>query len=253
MALLSALECAERTHVAISRIGGGFMVSPSVSVAAQRLDLSFLEFYIVGRAGVLGRVSSDRVAQQLALLNPDMVAQQWNSAIAKVDPHDGARAYAECCREWGSRRLTDAAVVARAVPLVERLVAALPVQDLALVAGWRALAQPGDTSSRLTHLLNTLREFRGALHARAVGHCGLDPVEAIVAGPDGPQRAGQLGWPPPYPDPAPYAGRWAQAEALTNEWASQPYRVLDEAQREQLVEAAGLLLECLASGSVRTA
>ena len=61
------------------------------------------------------------------------------------------------------------------------------------MAGWRALPLPPDPPARLAQLLNVLREYRGALHARAVAEAGLAPVEAIVAGPDGPERAGLLG------------------------------------------------------------
>jgi hypothetical protein len=231
----------------VSRVGGGFMVAPLTVQTAGDLGLSFFEFYLLGRAGVLGPVNAEQVAVQLDLLEPDMVAEQWRSGLAKADPIVVATQYARCCQEWGRNRLQQVDGLGDASRFARRIVASMDLVDLPLVAGWRALRLPGegdssDCAAGLAQLLQTMREYRGALHARAVRQAELTPVEAIVAGPDGPQRAAQLGWPEPYPDPASCSERRAVAELRTDALAAAQFGVLSDSERVEWVALCGRLL-----------
>jgi hypothetical protein len=239
---MNARECAQANHHAISRVGGGFMVDPSVTAAADRLGLTFMQFYVLGRAGVLGSVAPEAASAQLAIMNPSFVQSNWSAGVAVVDPQVAAAAYANCCQGWGRARLAGPAASPPALALLGRVVDGLDLQSLPLVAGWRALPLPPDPPARLAQLLNVLREYRGALHARAVADVGLSPVEAIVAGPDGPERAGLLGWPPPYPDAGVFADRRAQAEVRTDDLASDQFSRLTESERVELTACCDALL-----------
>lgn len=232
---MDARECAATVHPSVSRVGGAFMVDAGVAASANALGLTFFEFYVVGRAGVLGPVDAAVVQSQLSLLEPSAVAAAWTRAVSVTDPYRAALAYAQCNRAWGRRTLGRAPHLARTAVLAATLVGALPVGDLPLVAGWRDLRRPDDAPALVAHLLQTLREFRGAVHALAVVQAGLTPVEAIVAGPDGPQRAPLLGWPGPYPDPVPLATRRRHAEELTDADAATPFETLTPAERTEFV------------------
>ena len=249
---MNALECSRQCHNAVSRVGGGFMVAPLTAQTASDLGLSFFEFYLLGRAGVLGPVDAAQVAAQLDLLEPDMVAEQWRAGLAKADPIMVATEYARCCQEWGRDRLQHVDELAEASRLARRIVASMELSDLPLVAGWRALPLHGeddrsDCAAGLVQLLQTMREYRGALHAHAVRQAQLSPVEAIVAGPDGPQRAAQLGWPEPYPDPAGCSERRAVAELRTDELAAAQFEVLSDSERDDWVALCTQLLQAVRS------
>jgi hypothetical protein len=242
---MNSLACASACHSAVSRLGGAFMVDPSVSAAAANLDLTFMELYIAGRAGVMGTVSGDAVASQLGLLNPDMVRAQWSSALTKTDPTRAADAYAECARGWGRARLRGLPQTTRLVALAERVVQSMPLAELPLVDGWRRLALADDAAGRLAQLLQTMREYRGAVHVQAVRKAGLEPVEAIVSGPDGPERAAMLGWLGPYPDATPLAASRAAAERYTDELASHQFEALDDGGRDEFAASCNDLLEAI--------
>ena len=80
---MTPLEAAAAVHLAVSRLGGGFMPDPGVAARADELGLSFWEFYVAGRAGVLGPVPGSEVATALALLEPGAVTTAWDAVIAR--------------------------------------------------------------------------------------------------------------------------------------------------------------------------
>jgi hypothetical protein len=234
---VTPLECTIESHRAVSRLGGGFMVAPQVTMRAAELGLTFFDFYLAGRAGVLGtHAAPEQVTASLALLEPGTVRASWARARAQVDPLLASQAYARCAVEWSA--CLESRGRERLAALTTRVVAALdPATTTPLVAGWQRLvaeaAANTDSAGVCVLALNTLREFRGAVHGAAVLAVGLHPVEAIVAGPDGAERAGLLGWPVPYPDPAPFAARRAEAEALTDTGAAAAFETLDPDERAE--------------------
>jgi len=80
-----------------------------------------------------------------------------------------------------------------------------------------------------------LRELRGGIHAAAVLTVGLRPLEALVV--QAPAMATLFEWPEPFPDPAPFAERWKLAEARTDRVFGRRLAVLDDVERDELVEA----------------
>ena len=57
----------------------------------------------------------------------------------------------------------------------------------------------GGKGARAALSVHLLREHRAAALLVAIRACGLTPVEAIIAGPEGEQEAITFGWPPPFP------------------------------------------------------
>jgi hypothetical protein len=95
--------------------------------------------------------------------------------------------------------------------------------------------EPGAQAAVLLHLLH---EHRQGVHVIAVRAGGLNPLEAIIAGPEGETGAVAFGWQPPYPPAGPLVRRLMWAEAVANSMAGQAYATLDRPER---VEFAGLL------------
>ncbi len=239
-------ETAEAAKDHVSRVGGGFMLSRATREAGAALGLGEggWTFYVAGRAGVLGRVDPDVVTAALVFFPPSWVREHWEAVLGAVEPREAARAYARCCGAWGRKRLSQMEGIERLAELAERVVAAGDPPGLPLFAGWRALELPPDPPARAVQLCNVLREHRGNAHALAVLAHGLRPLEALVAGPNGPGNAEFFGWPGPYPEAAPFADRWRRAEDATTAQVAPAYAALDDAERQ---EFTGLLARASAT------
>jgi hypothetical protein len=115
-----------------------------------------------------------------------------------------------------------------------------------LAAAWATMPEPVAQRHRVVHWAQVLREHRGGLHITAVQMAGLDPLEAILAGPRGERGARFFQWPEPYekPDNATRLFR-EEAEEITDELASRAYRGLSEPQSERLVELLNAAVEAV--------
>lgn len=232
---MEATEAAEAVKGAVDSVGGAFMTSRATRARGAALELPDWRIYVAGRAGVLGDVDADVVTAALVFFPPPWVREHWEAARAVLPPAEAAREYAEACRDWGRAKLGAAEGLDRLAALAERVVAAVDPPGLPLFSGWRALPLPEDPPARVAQLLMVLREHRGNAHALAVLAHGLTPLEALVAGPNGPSNATFFGWPPPYPDPGPVRERWRAAEAATGRLVAPAFTALDAAERAELV------------------
>lgn len=219
--------------------GWGFAWMSDAGVRARgksELGLRGRPLYHLGRGGALGDVPVDVVVSAEAFFPPAVVRAAWEEGRAVLVPYDAAVAYAGFCSDVFRSTYGDRPDLPRLVELLERVVDGAEGAGLPLFAGWRALPRPDDAAGRAGLLLNVLREHRGAVHAAACAAMGLGPLEAIMAGSYGEANARFFEWPEPYPDPAPYRGRWDAAEELTSAATGRAYDALDSAERSELVQ-----------------
>lgn len=220
---------------AVTRVGGGFMLSREVKGRAEGLGLDHWSYYFAGRCGVLGPVHHDVVRAAVGFFPAEVVARGWEAALAVVGPFEAARDYAQACQEWGRRRLADLPEPEKLAALLEKVAAAADPAGVPLFAGWRALPLPDDGPARVAQLLHVLREHRGGLHLMAVLAAGLTPLQALMSGPYGETNARFFDWPEPHPEPTD-ASRALHARAEDTDLAGRAYAVLDSAERAELVE-----------------
>jgi hypothetical protein len=233
-------QAAHETREAIVRGPGRFMTDADVHAYGHSLGFAGMDFYVVGRAGVLGDVPGDVAAAALVFFAPAVVCEAWERSALVMPRLDAARAWAERGFEW-SRTYFDADINwARLADLLGRVVTAAPVAGAPLFAGWRRLGAPDDPKARTLFGMNALRELRGALHGAAVLTVGLTPHEAISV--RTPQMTSVFGWPEPVADTAPLNERWSLAEARTDRMLGRHFGVLDETERKELVEMLGATL-----------
>lgn len=233
---MTPLEAATAAGPVVVGVGGKFMVWIPTLKRGPALGLpKGWEFYVIGRAGALGDVSPEAVAAVFAFQPAEVVMQRWRTAREIIDPLEAARAYAQACQDWGREHLAAAPNLDRLVALLGRVVHGAEVAGAPLFAAWRALPVPDDPPAAAAQLLHVLREHRGAMHVMAVVGVGLSPLEAVMAG-GGEANAEFLGWPRPYPDPAPLVERHTEAQAHTNVLSAGPYALLTEPERAELVE-----------------
>ena len=230
-------DAARATASAIGELGGSFMADAPTYARGAELGFSGSDFYILGRGGVLGDTHPDVVSAAFFYWNPDHVRAQWDSARRVMDPSEAAVEWAAVCAAYGEAHLPDEGGLDRLAELCERVVDGASPSGAALFAGWRALDRPAADrpKARVQHLLNALRELRGALHGGAVLAAGLSGRDAMAF--RAPQVAPMFGWDPEaLPERAEVKERWKQAEAGTDRAFGLALAVLTDDERDELVE-----------------
>ena len=219
----------------IGPIGGAYMMHPETGQHGESVGLGFLEFYALGRGGVLGDVDAKQVVDAFFFFNPTLVTNTWNTAKEKMAPRTASGHYADACAQWGRKRLGDIAGLDEFCKLAERVVES-NVASGALFEGWKQMPLPDDAEGRTILLLNVLREMRGGAHIEAVKQVGLEPRVALAT--NSPQMYQLFGWTDEMPQAQPDEA--ARAEALTDELVAPAFATLDESERElfaRVVEA----------------
>jgi len=235
---MEAEEAAGRLGKVLRRFPSRFMLDPATVARGKELGLSGVEFYVLGRGGVLGDAPGAVVASVFFFFEPERLAELWNAAAARVRPAEAAAAFAACAHVWADEHLGGVGEdrLARLAELAGRAVGAADAGGAPLFAGWRCLVEPEAPGALALHRLNALREHRGARHQAAVTAAGLTPLQAMVA--NGPDRLELYGWRGVALDPTPLGERMAEAERLTDELSAAPLGVLEPAERAELVELA---------------
>jgi hypothetical protein len=226
---------------AIVRIPGGFMTDAATYARGAELGFDGLDFYLAGRAGVLGDVPADVAVAALIFFAPGAVHERWARSGLVMSRDQAAREWAAVAHAWAEAHLPDEIDWQTVAALLGRVVGAAPVAGAPLFAGWRGLPEPETAKALALHRLNALRELRGALHGAAVLTVGLTPVEAVVV--RTPAMLPVFGWPEPYPEPKALHDRWGLAEARTDRMLGRNLAVLDAEERADLVAMLAPLAE----------
>jgi hypothetical protein len=244
MALDDFLRTAGRQFAGLGR---GFMMNPYAGQRGEELGLDFFQFYAAGRAGVLGDVDGQTVADAFYFFNPELVSGVWESAKAKVSPSEAAKHYAAACADWGRDTLADIDDLETFCKLADRVTqAADPTPSSALFAAWRDVELPDNAPGRAAlHITLVLREHRGGAHVDAVKETGVSPVVAVAT--NTPYMLQIFGWTDEAPDTAPYADALAKAEERTDELVAPAFSVLDEGEQDVFARVIAAMGEKLGS------
>ena len=222
----------------IRDIGAAFYFTPETLARGKELGLSGLRFYFLGRGGVLGDVDAPVVKSSFGYFEPSFVAKMWSSGAEKVQPRVAARAYMECCAEFGRTRLSDIDDLEGFCAAADAVNDAADPVGLALYSGIKAMPLADDLPARAMQLVTVLREFRGSAHLVAIRAAGLDDKTAHFI--RRPADVELFGW-----TAADAAGitdadrtKLALADEITDRIVLPAYSALDEGGRDALV--AGL-------------
>jgi hypothetical protein len=219
----------------VREIDRSWSTCPKTLRRARVLELSGWAYYVAGRGGVLGDdTRSDTVAASLGLIAPEAVRAGWEAA-RRVGPAQVAAARLAECARWGDERLTEVPQISALVALAERVVVAADAVGMPLFAASRAMPVPtGEIGGRAAILVHLMHEHRCGALLLAVRACGLTPIEAIIAGPEGEEEAVTFGWHPPFPSRVPLVRRYAYAEAIADRIVGQAYATLGGDERREL-------------------
>ena len=239
---MDAVDAAKQTARAIGELGGAFMTAGSTFARGGELGFGGLDFYVLGRGGVLGDTTAEVVSSAFIVWNPEAIATQWELGRAVMSPTEAASEWAAVCHAFGEANLPDFDGYARLNELMAAVAAGASPACAALFAGWRTLPLPGaDAPKALAqHLLNSLRELRGGLHGGALFAAGVTPLEAVAF--NSAFMAPIFGWDAEnLPDGAAVKERWKAAEAGTNVAMAVPLSVLSDSELAEFVELINAL------------
>ena len=219
-------------------LGGAWMTGEAEEAATEAAGLEGWQLYFLGRHGVMGDVDPDVITAVAYVFPPDHVRSEWEAARRTLTPEEAVRRYAEVCHDWGRTNLTTFDGAARLIDLAGRVVDAVDVAGLPLFAGWRALSLPADAPARCAHMLQLLREHRGACHGLAMVALGLHPLVAKLL--DKAENAEEYGWKRPYP-PITDSDRQlrAKVEEVTDDLVTPAYGALTATEQGELLHLIG--------------
>lgn len=229
---MDALAAAGKTAEAVVGVPAGFMMDGATYERGGALGFEGIDFYFLGRAGVLGDVPAPVVTATLVFFAPATVEAAWERGRRVMAPADAAGAFAGCAHAWAEAHLPDGVDYGRLAELEGRVVGGASPAGVPLFVGWRQLPLPEAPKARALHQMQLLRELRGGLHAGAVLAEGLGPAEAVSV--RTPFMASLFGW-SELPDAEPAKAAWERAEEGTDRALARHLAVLDEAELDELV------------------
>ena len=220
----TAAETIARVCEPIQRYTRTWMLAKSTDAYGVALGFgSGAQFWVVGRAGVLGSCPVEVAAAAIAFEPLYKVSEAWHGVPPGLTHYDVALRYRRIVTEWGERLLadTDPDRLEHIDALGRRIVDAAPGALGAIFTGWRSLDIPASLPARAGLTLHLIRELRGAAHIAAILACGLTPLDAVLAATQAPPRTGPLyaarmGWQGPFRDPVEVRAQRVAAEELTN-------------------------------------
>lgn len=220
----------------VNTVGSAFYFTPATAARGAQLGLDPVQFYAVGRGGVLGDVEPAVISSAFGYFNPGMVAALWNAGKAKASPRVAGSAYMECCAEHGRLKLADVDGLADFVAAGEKVLAACDGDAFSLFAGAASEPAADDLPGRAMQLVTILREYRGSAHLAALRAVGVSSKAAHFV--KRPNDIKMFGWSEadaPVIDDA-LRARMADVEALTDRLVTPAYAVLDPAERVAFVD-----------------
>jgi hypothetical protein len=230
-------QAAHETRDAIVATTSRFMFDPALYARGAELGFDGFDFYVAGRAGVLGDVPADVVTAALVFFRRETVDAAWRQAGNVMARDAASRQFIAFGHAWAVEHFGGEVDWEQLASLLAPIVEHAPVPGAPLFAGWRLVEEPHDATALVLHRMFVLRELRGALHGAAVLTVGLTPAEAISV--RSPELAGMFGWDEPVGDAAPLLERWKLAEARTDRMLGRHFGVLGEDDRKELVEMLG--------------
>lgn len=226
-------ETACRLAKPIGDLPSNFILDSATYERGNELGFDGLDFYVCGRAGVLGPVASRVASAVLVFCNPVMVRERWERGRKVMEPGEAASEFASCLYRWSLSHLASDVDYERLSQLLGRIVSAASTAGAPLFAGWLSLPEPQEPVVLAMHRMNALRELRGALHAAAVLTAGLDPMIAVLV--KTPFMAGVFGWEGPLPDVCLAKDAWLRAEQQTDRAMARVMAALGEKEQLELL------------------
>jgi hypothetical protein len=244
---MDATETATLLADPIQVLGMKFYFDPLTKERGRAHGINVVEFYGLGRAGVLGDVDTQTVVDAFTFFDPSLIDYFWTQAKVKAVPVAVAASHVEAAYAFADRTFgdLDPELLARFSDAARQVSETVPYGVCALVDGYRQYPWPSDPVHGAYLGVIVLRELRGGLHIIAVDEANLDVVAACyLQGPevfalhgyketDAPEVSDEL------------REQKLKAEQLTNAAMASALDVLSDEQRVALVDGANAMFGAL--------
>lgn len=246
---MDADELAEITSKELSRVGAAFYFDLLTAVRGEEFGLNSIEFYALGRGGVLGDVEGAVVDEAFTFFDSTMIRSLWDAGRVKVGPEVAAEAYLQSAFDYADRTFgaIDTSLLGRFARAARTVAVGVTPGRCALFDGYLRFAPPASPVHAAIFGAILMRELRGGLHIDAVHDVGLRPVDACYMSSskifalhgyneaDVPVVTVEL------------EQKRIDAEQLTSAWMSRCLEVLSEPEREDYRAGALAMYEALKS------
>ncbi len=231
----------------IQVLGMSFYFDPLTKELGREHGLNVVEFYGLGRGGVLGDVDTSEVFDAFTFFDPSSIDYFWTKAKTKADPVSIAAAHVQAAYAFADRTFgaVSPTVLAAFAAAARKAADAEPHGVCPLLDGYLKFPAPSDPVHAAYLGTILLRELRGGVHIHAVNEVELDPVAACLL-----QDQGVFAMHGYKEENAPVitdelTEKKRQAEELTNIGVARCFDVLNDEERDALAEGTRLMFEAL--------
>jgi hypothetical protein len=228
-------------------LGMSFYFDPLTKEKGREHGINVVEFYGLGRAGVLGDVDTDVVVDAFTFFDPSSIDYFWTSAKEKADPVTVAASHVDAAYAFADRTFgaIDPALLANFGAAARKTAEAEPRGVCPLVDGYLQYPAPSDPVHAAYLGTILLRELRGGVHIHAVKEAGLDPLTACYL--QDPTVFTLHGY---KEDATPEVtadleAKKRRAEELTTEMMARCFDVLSDEERQAVAEGATLMFRAI--------
>jgi hypothetical protein len=244
---MDTMELSHVTADPIQVVGMSFYFDPGTKERATEHGLHYLQFYGMGRAGVLGDVDRTTVDRAFTFFDPGVYDFLWDDAREKADPIETASAYVLAAYEFADRTFgaIPTELLARYAVAAHKIIGAIDVGQHLLVDGYRQYRVPENSVHAAYLGAILMRELRGGVHIVAVQSVGLTPREACYL-----QDPGVFKMHGYKDDDAPTVTEEhhklkVEAEERTNTMMAECFSVLSDQERQDLCDGALAMFNAL--------
>jgi hypothetical protein len=240
-------ELSTLTADPIQVLGVSFYFDALTKEKGREHGINVVEFYGLGRGGVLGNVDTSVVVDAFTFFDPSSIDYFWTSAKEKADPVAVAASHVDAAYAFADRTFgaIDPALLARFGAAARKAAEAEPRGVCPLVDGYLKYPAPSDPVHAAYLGTILLRELRGGVHIHAVKEVGLDAVTACYL--QDPTVFTLHGY---KEDATPNVtedleAKKRRAEELTSEMVARCFDALSEEERLAVAEGTRLMFNAL--------
>ena len=220
----------------INTLGSAFYFTPATLARGKELGLRGMQYYILGRGGVLGDADSSVIRSAFGYFNATVIRDAWDSGRAIVAPRVAGHEYFQSAAQHGRTTLADTPGMEAFADAAAAINDAADDTGLPLYAGIKSEPLADDVPARAYQLVTVLRELRGSAHLLALRAVGIDDkVAHFIKRPDAVKMFGYTPEDVPTFTDAMHAAM-SEAEVLTDRLVTPAYAGLSEAQQSALVD-----------------
>jgi hypothetical protein len=248
---MNSYELETEISAPIQKIGMSFYFEPGTAEIGKQSGLNIVEFYGMGRGGVLGDVETKDVAEAFWFFHDDAIEGFYGSAKVKIEPIAAAKAHLEAAYAHADERFgaIPEATVRQFADASRKAIDAVPAGQYALFDGYRQFPVPASPvhAAYLSTIL--LRELRGGVHIEATRQAGIAPNEACFVSSEFIFKLHGYGDADLPEDGAELRERMTKAEEMTDATMAGFLEVLSDAERDSMAAGVAAMSDALAQGA----